>query len=393
MFEYQFNMSETLAIGVVLLFIGQFIKSKISLLEKYFIPAPVIGGFLFSLVTLFGYTSESFVFSFDSTLKDLLMTAFFTSVGFMASFRILLNGGISVIIFLAIAGTLAIIQNIIGISLAQVFNINPLLGIAAGSVPLTGGHGTAGAFGPVLEAAGAVGASSVAIASATYGLVAGCVIGGPIGKKLMVHYRLVGHSKEEFLRVGDGDIEAPMTEASITRSVFIIVLAMGGGIIIGKFINTFITLPIYIGPMLAAALIRNITDIQNKNLPMAEITITGNVALSIFLSIALMTMRLWDLASLAIPLIVILLTQTIFMAFFAYFITFQIMGRDYDAAVISTGHCGFGLGATPNAMANMETFTAANGLSPKAFFVIPLVGALFIDFVNALIITFFINLF
>ena len=231
MFEYQFNMSETLAIGVVLLFIGQFIKSKISLLEKYFIPAPVIGGFLFSLVTLFGYTSGSFVFSFDSTLKDLLMTAFFTSVGFMASFRILLNGGISVIIFLAIAGTLAIIQNIIGISLAQVFNINPLLGIAAGSVPLTGGHGTAGAFGPVLEAAGAVGASSVAIASATYGLVAGCVIGGPIGKKLMVHYRLVGHSKEEFLSVGDGDIEAPMTEASITRSVFIIVLAMGGGII------------------------------------------------------------------------------------------------------------------------------------------------------------------
>ncbi|MGL4425664.1 MAG: sodium/glutamate symporter, partial [Cetobacterium sp.] len=195
MFEYQFNMAETLAIAVILLIIGRFIKKKVLFFEKFFIPAPVIGGVIFSLVTLIGRNTNSFIFSFNGALKDLLMIAFFTTIGFLASLKLLKKGGIQVFVFLCVASSLVVIQNLVGVTLAKFFGLNPLLGIAAGSVPLTGGHGTSGAFGPVLEAAGATGAMSVAIASATFGLVAGCMIGGPVAKRLMSRYKLVGHKE------------------------------------------------------------------------------------------------------------------------------------------------------------------------------------------------------
>ena len=397
MFEYTFNMAETLSIAVVLLLLGRYIKSKVSFFTKYFIPAPVIGGLLFSIFTLTGHINGWFSFKFDSGLSSLLMIMFFTSVGFMASFRLLATGGYQVFIFLIIASILAVFQNGIGVGLAQLFGINPLIGVAAGSVPLTGGHGTSSAFGPVLEAHGATGASTIAIAAATYGLVAGCMIGGPIAKRLMTRFGLQAPSKEEVLLqnspVSDHLNPFPITEKTLFNGVFTIIIAMAIGTLIGKGLGKFIVLPAYIGPMIAAAIIRNISDARKTSLPMNEISIVGNISLTIFLSIAMMSMRLWELAALAVPLIVILLVQTLFMGLYAYFITFNIMGRDYDAAVMSSGHCGFGLGATPNAMANMESFTSANGPSPKSFMVIPLVGALFIDFVNALIITFFVNIF
>ncbi|MGL6168139.1 MAG: sodium/glutamate symporter, partial [Fusobacteriaceae bacterium] len=190
MIEYQFNMAETLATAVVLLLVGNWIKKKVSFFEKFFIPAPVIGGVIFSIITLIARNAGIFEFSFNGALKDLLMIAFFTTIGFLASLKLLKKGGIQVFIFLCTASLLVVIQNLVGISLAKLFGLNPLLGIAAGSVPLTGGHGTSGAFGPVLGAAGATGAMSVAIASATFGLVAGCMIGGPVAKKLMTKYNL-----------------------------------------------------------------------------------------------------------------------------------------------------------------------------------------------------------
>lgn len=397
MFEYQFNMAETLAAAVILLLVGRWIKKKVYFFEKFFIPAPVIGGVIFSIFTLIGRNAKIFSFSFDGSLKDLLMIAFFTTIGFLASLKLLKKGGVQVFIFLCVASVLVIIQNLVGVSLAKFFGLNPLLGIAAGSVPLTGGHGTSGAFGPVLEAAGATGAMSVAIASATFGLVAGCMIGGPVAKRLMQRYGLVGHKEEEFLISEENSKEAlkeEVTEDKLFHAIVYIVLSMGiGGLLIPVAKKAGIVLPAYIGPMLVAAIIRNVVDTKDTELPLHTISIVGNISLQLFLAMALMSMKLWELAALAVPLIVILLVQTVIMALFAYFITFRVMGKDYDAAVMASGHCGFGMGATPNAMANMESFTAANGPSPTAFFVLPLVGALFIDFTNASLITIFINIF
>lgn len=395
MFEYKFNMAETLAIAVILLLIGKEIKRRVPFLEKFFIPAPVIGGTIFSILMLVGHSLGTFSFSFDGTLKDFLMIIFFTTIGFSASLELLKKGGIGVVLFLLAATVLVVIQDLVGVSLAKFFGLHPFIGLAAGSVPLTGGHGTSGAFGPVLEEAGAQGALSVAIASATFGLVAGCLIGGPIAKRLMQKHSL---KPKEFIKTENHSTHHSennhISERTLFDSVVVIALSMGIGACIPVFAKKYgIVLPAYIGPMLIAAVIRNIADLQKKALPMKEISIVGNISLSLFLAMALMSMKLWELAALALPLIVILLVQTIIMAIYAYFITFKVMGSDYDAAVIATGHCGFGLGATPNAMANMETFTTANGFSPKAFFVLPLVGALFIDFTNATIITFFINIF
>ncbi|MGL4653923.1 sodium/glutamate symporter [Cetobacterium sp.] len=397
MFEYQFNMAETLAAAVILLLVGRWIKKKVYFFEKFFIPAPVIGGVIFSIFTLIGRNAKIFSFSFDGSLKDLLMIAFFTTIGFLASLKLLKKGGVQVFIFLCVASVLVIIQNLVGVSLAKFFGLNPLLGIAAGSVPLTGGHGTSGAFGPVLEAAGATGAMSVAIASATFGLVAGCMIGGPVAKRLMQRYSLVGHKEEEFL-ISEEDskevLKEEVTEDKLFHAIVYIVISMGiGGLLIPVAKKAGIVLPAYIGPMLVAAIIRNVVDTKDTELPLHTINIVGNISLQLFLAMALMSMKLWELAALAVPLIVILLVQTVIMALFAYFVTFRVMGKDYDAAVMASGHCGFGMGATPNAMANMESFTAVNGPSPTAFFVLPLVGALFIDFTNASLITIFINIF
>ena len=397
MFTHTFNMAETLAIAVCLLLIGRWIKGKVYFFEKFFIPAPVIGGVIFSIISLIGYNMQLFVFDFDGSLKNLLMVAFFTTIGFLASLKMLKKGGLQVFTFLLVAVILVVIQNVVGVSLAKVFNLNPLIGIAAGSVPLTGGHGTSGAFGPVLEAAGATGAMSVAIASATFGLVAGCLIGGPVGKRLMAKHNLDSPREIEMFLDGNenpSDTKILLNEDLLFRAIVYIVLAMGiGGFITPLAKNLGIVLPIYIGPMVVAAIIRNIADETKIEIPLNAINVVGNIALQLFLAMALMSMRLWELAALAVPLVAILLVQKVVMALYAYFITFRVMGKDYDAAVMAVGHCGFGMGATPNAMANMESFTAANGPSPTAFFALPLVGSLFIDFVNASIITVFINMF
>ena len=384
MFEYQLNMAETVGFAIILLLLGRWIKRRVNFFEKFFIPAPVIGGTLFSIILLIGHQTETFTFTFNDDIKNLLMIAFFTTVGFSASLKILKKGGVGVALFLLAAVILVIIQDIVGPVLAKALGINPLLGLAAGSIPLTGGHGTSGAFGPYLEDLGATGATVVAVASATYGLIAGCLIGGPIGRRLMIKNNL--KPTENKAGVDDSILGSTteVTEERLFSAVVYIGIAMGIGATITLILgNHGIKFPAYLMGMVVAAIIRNILDFNQKQLPFTEIGIVGNISLSLFLSMALMSMKLWQLIDLAVPLIVILLVQTVVMGLFAYFVTFNIMGRDYDAAVMSTGHCGFGLGATPNAMANMETFTTANGPSVKAFFIIPIVGSLFIDFINA----------
>ena len=384
MFEYQLNMAETVGFAIILLLLGRWIKRRVNFFEKFFIPAPVIGGTLFSIILLIGHQTETFTFSFNDDIKNLLMIAFFTTVGFSASLKILKKGGVGVALFLLAAVILVVMQDIVGPVLAKALGINPLLGLAAGSIPLTGGDGTSGAFGPELEKLGATGATVVAVASATYGLIAGCLIGGPIARRLMIKNNLKPTESKEGVDNSLLGSTTEVTEESLFSAVVYVGIAMGIGALINNMLaKAGIKFPVYLMGMVVAAIIRNILDFNQKQLPFSEIGIVGNISLSLFLSMALMSMKLWQLIDLAVPLIIILLVQTVLMAFFAYFITFNIMGRDYDAAVMSTGHCGFGLGATPNAMANMETFTKANGQSVKAFFIIPIVGSLFIDFINA----------
>jgi ESS family glutamate:Na+ symporter len=392
------DIAQTLAIAAVLLLLGDFVKKRISILERFFIPGPVIGGLIFSIIALVGHQTGSFEFSFYADIRSLLMMVFFTTIGFSASLELLKKGGVGVAMFLLAAALLVAIQNGVGVTLAEALGLHPLIGLAAGSVSLTGGHGTSAAFGPILEKAGANAALPAAIAASTWGLVTGCLIGGPVGTLLMKRHKLRYVASADQVAY-DKDLstarETKVTnEKTVMFAVMLIVLSMGLGSFFGPFMSRFgITLPSYIGPMLVAAVIRNVIDYRNMVLPIKQIEVAGNISLSFFLCMALMSMKLWELAPIAGPLLVILLVQTVIMGFYAYFVTFNMMGRDYDAAVLAAGHCGFGLGATPNAMANMESFTAANGPSMKAFFVLPLVGALFIDFVNATIITTFISFF
>ena len=401
MATFTFDMYLTLGLAIVLYLLGSGIKAKVGILQKYYIPAPVIGGTLFSIVMLIGHNMGLFSFTFDGNLKNFFMVVFFTTIGFLASVSALKKGGIGVILFLIAAVILVIIQDGVGVALAKVFGLNPGIGLAAGSIPLTGGHGTSGAFGPYLEERGVSGATVVAIASATYGLVAGCVIGGPIAKRLKDKHNLV--CKEgDAQKAGQEQAEkeetlaqkGSMSEKSFFKAAAMIGIAMGvGGLITPLIKKAGLSLPAYLIPMLIAAIMRNVVDKTESKTPIDEIGIIGSVCLSFFLAIALMSMKLWELADLAIPLVVILLVQTVVMGLFAYFVTFNIMGRDYDAAVIATGHCGFGMGATPNAIANMEAFTSVNGFSTKAFLAVPLVGSLFIDFINAIVIQTFTSIF
>lgn len=391
------DIIQTIALAAVVLFLGQTLRKKIGFLEKYCIPAPVVGGLIFAILALVLRQKGLMTFEMDTTLQKVLMTAFFTTIGFTASFKLLKKGGTKVIIFLCAASVLVVLQDIVGVSLAKVFDLNPLIGLATGSVPMTGGHGTAGAFAPLFEKAGAAGATTVAMAAATFGLVMGSMIGGPIGRRLIERHKLAKNNPHVSTTGQSAALETEKKElvpTNFASAASQIILAMGLGTIISLLFQKLgMTFPSYIGAMFAAAIMRNISDSAKVfDIPMDEIDILGNISLSLFLSMALMTLKLWELAELAVPLVVMLLAQTVLMGLFAYFITFNLMGRDYEAAVITSGHCGFGMGATPNAIANMEAIAGKFGAAPAAFFILPLVGSLFIDFCNAGIITTFMNI-
>ena len=392
--EIQLDMYQTLAVAVVVLILGNILKHKISFLEKFCIPAPVVGGLLFAIFTCICYSTGIAEFSFDDTLREVCMVFFFTSVGFQANLKVLKSGGKSLAIFLALVITLIVSQNFLAVGMSKLLGLSPLIGLCTGSIPMVGGHGTAGAFGPVLEDLSVQGATTICTAAATFGLIAGSLIGGPIGRRLIEKKNLLDTvvPEDDSLLVEDEEKHVRHTNM-YASAVFQLILAVGLGTIISNLLTkTGLTFPIYIGAMISAALFRNIGEYSGKfHIYMGEINDLGGICLSLFLGIAMITLKLWQLASLALPLFVLLSAQVLLMFLFAYFVIFNVMGRDYDAAVLSAGTCGFGMGATPNAMANMQAICDRYAPSVKAYLLIPLIGSLFADFINSLVITFFIN--
>jgi glutamate:Na+ symporter, ESS family len=418
------DMIQTLALAAVVLFAGYGIRRQVGVLDRYNIPAPVVGGFLFASVA-FGLRMAGLVgFEFDTTLQTPLMIAFFTTIGLGASLALLRVGGPQVLLFFLLATTLVILQNVVGVTLALSMGVEPLLGLIAGSITMTGGHGTGGAFGQLIQEQYAFpGALTLAMAAATFGLVSGGLIGGPIATKLIRSRKLSpanargGSAPPPALAHAalDEEIDTepagpPATAYTLLKIITVVLVAMWAGGLLGGWVQANVrlpeatlfgytlgggplTLPAYIGAMIVAAVIRNMADLtRGVRIEQRTVDDIGTVALSLFLAMALMSLRLWELLDLAIPMFVVLLAQVTMMAAFAYFVTYRVMGRDYDAAVMAGGHCGFGLGATPNAVANMEAIVERFGAAPRAFLVLPMVGAFFIDFTNALIITVFINL-
>ena len=393
--EIQIDMYQTLAVSVLVLILGQFLKKRINFLEKFCIPAPVIGGLLFAVLTCVCYSLGIAEFTFDDTLREVCMVFFFTSVGFQANLKVLKSGGKSLFIFLGLVVVLIVSQNFLALGVSKLLHLDPLVGLCTGSIPMVGGHGTAGAFGPVLEDFDVKGATTICTAAATFGLIAGSLIGGPIGKRLIDRKKLLDTAvaEDDSILVEDEKKHERHTNM-YAAAVFQLIIAVGIGTIISELLTkTGLTFPIYIGAMIAAAVIRNIGEYSGKfDIYMGEINNLGGICLSLFLGMAMITLKLWQLAELALPLIILLSGQLILMMLFTYFVVFNVMGRDYDAAVLSAGTCGFGMGATPNAMANMQAICNRYVPSVKAYLIIPLIGSLFADFLNSLVITFFINI-
>lgn len=395
MYQVSLDMYQTLAVAVGVLFLGGFLKQKIKLLEQFCIPSPVIGGMVFALFSLIMYMTGVIEFSFDETLKTVCMVIFFTSVGFQANLRILKSGGLSLVIFLVCVITLILGQNFIAVGIAKLLGQDALVGLCTGSIPMVGGHGTSGAFGPVLEDLGVNGANTLCTAAATFGLIAGSLIGGPLGRRLIVKHNLLSTvvSEDETPLVEEEE-KKHRSVSMYAPAAYQIAIAMGLGTVVSWLLSkTGMTFPVYIGAMIVAAVMRNMGEFSGKfKIHIGEINDIGGICLSMFLGIAMITLKLWQLAELALPLFVLLLGQLIFMMLFAYFVVYNVMGRNYDAAILASGTCGFGMGATPNAMANMQVLTEKYAPSVKAYILVPIIGSMFADFINSLCITFFINL-
>ena len=409
MLEITLNMYQTAAIAMLLYVVGRFLTNRVEFLRTCCIPAPVVGGLIFAIAHLGLRMAGVVQFTFDSNVKDFFMTLFFTSVGYTACFRLLKKGGKKVVTFLLVAIVMVFLQNIVSSVLAGAFHWDLRLGLCTGSIPMVGGHGTAGSYGPTMEKdLHIASANAIAVAAATYGLVSGSLMGGPTARSIINRFGLKSNeSTEELMEMADESAaekeKAERVDAeAFTNAAILLIVASGLGTLLTTALNNIhiqignfefnFTFPTYIGAMLIATVIRNFCDMRHIVLPAKALDLWGNVSLSIFLAIALMSVALWDLAEVAGPMIAMLLAQTVLMFFFARFVVFTIMGRDYEAAVMTAAFCGFGMGATPNAMANMQAVTKQYGPAPQAYFIVPLVGSLFIDFFNGLIITGFLNI-
>ena len=398
MFNIKMDMIQTVGLAVIILILGRLLRKKIKFFETYCIPSPVVGGFLFAIINLILRETNLVIFEFDNTLQSFFMTLFFTSIGFNASWRLLKVGGRKVVIFLIMAVTLVVLQNVVAVGVGYLTGVDPLIALLTGSTAMTGGHGTAAAMAPIVEELGHTGAKSVAIAAATFGLIAGSSLGGPLanrlikGKKLEVVAEKVDNEKvrnDEFLF--NNDVKK-LDGENFAKAFFLILLSMFIGSYVSTFLNQFLNFPNYIGPMIVAAVLRNISDNTTKfDLHYEEVHILEDVSLNLFLGMAMISLKLWELGNVAGQWAVLLLAQARWAWVFIYFVTFRFMGGNYDAAVLSAGHVGFGLGATPNGIANMQSVCDKYKHSHIAFFVMPIVGALFIDFFNVAIISGFFS--
>ena len=417
----ELDMLQTAGIGALALIVGMILTRKVGLLQKYCVPSPVSGGIIFSLITLALYGWFDVEISFDAMLKDVFMLAFFTSVGFQSDLKVIKKGGKPLMIMLALLVVIIAMQNLMPMGITRLMGVDPLIGMAAGSISMTGGHGTAGGFASVLEGMGLQGAGTIGMAAATFGLIAGSMLGGPLAERI-IRTKLT----HEQMQPQDEEIDPAMAgiesdEASPTgrakristneqefqqyaKASYCILLVMGGGTIMSWLLaKTGITFPTYFGALILAAIARNTLGFisykedgkwekAEKLLDMERIISVGNICLSMFLGMSMISLKLWELQSLALPLVVILFSQVVLMALFAYAVAFPLLGRDYDAAVLCAGMCGFGLGATPNAMANMSAVCYKYRYTIKPFLIVPIIGAMFADLINTGIITFFLNI-
>ena len=417
----EIDMIQTAGIGALALIVGMVLTRKVGFLQRFCVPSPVSGGIIFSLLTLALYGWGHIEVSFDGTLKDVFMLAFFTCVGFQSDLKVIKQGGKLLVIMLALLIVIIAMQNLIPMGIVKVMDVNPLIGMAAGSISMTGGHGTAGGFANVLESMGLHGAGTIGMAAATFGLIAGSMIGGPLAERII--RRKLSH---EQVQPQDEEIDPAMAgiesdEASpagrekrvstneqefqqYAKATYCILLVMGAGTIMSWLLKkTGVTFPTYFGALILAAIVRNTIGFvsykdngkrvkADKLLDMERIVSVGNICLSLFLGMAMISLKLWELQSLALPLILILVSQVAMVDFFAYFIAFPLLGRNYDAAVLCAGICGFGLGATPNAMANMSAVCYKYRYTVKPFLIVPIIGAMFADLINTGMITLFLNL-
>ena len=405
------DMLQSAGIGAIALIVGMLMTHKIKWLQKFCIPSPVSGGILFSLITLVIYLTCNIEITFDGTLKDVFMLAFFTSVGFQSNLKVLHQGGKTLVMMLVLLVIIIVAQDLMPLIITKLMGVNPLIGMAAGSISMAGGHGTAGGFSAVLESLGLEGAGTIALAAATFGLISGSVIGGPIAERLIhkhltseqmepkdyeIDPALVGIESDESTPHGhEKHVSTHEQEFQQYASAsYAILIVMAIGTVASKLLShTGITFPTYFGALVTAAIVRNVmeqTPYAHK-LEIDKIVSVGNISLSIFLGMAMISLKLWELQSLALPLLTILVAQVIMMVLLTYFIAFRILGKDYDAAVLVAGICGFGLGATPNAMANMSAVCYKYHYTVKPFLIVPIIGAMFVDLINTGIITLFLN--
>ena len=414
------DMIQTAGIGALALIVGMVLTRKVDFLQKFCVPSPVSGGIIFSLITLALYSWFHVEVVFDGTLKDVFMLAFFTSVGFQSDLKVLKKGGKLLIVMLVLLLVIISLQNLMPMAITRLMGVDPLIGMAAGSMSMTGGHGTAAGFAGILESMGMRGAGTVGMAAATFGLIAGSMIGGPLAERL-VRKKLT----HEQVQPPHEDIDPAMAgiesdEASPTgrakrvssneqefqqyaKATYCILLVMGAGTLLSWLLaKTGVTFPTYFGALILAAVVRNTAGFikykedgqwvrADRLLDMDRIISVGNICLSMFLGMAMISLKLWELQNLALPLVTILFSQVLMMAVLAYMVAFPLLGRDYDAAVLCAGLCGFSLGATPNAMANMSAVCYKYRYTVKPFLIVPIIGAMFADLINTGMITLFLN--
>lgn len=407
----ELDMLQTAGLGALALVLGMCLTRRVKWLQRFCIPSPVSGGIVFSVVSLMLYKLWNVELVFDGTLKDVFMLVFFTSVGFQSNLKVLRRGGSTLLLMLGVLAFIIVVQNVLPLGIAWIMGVNPLVGMAAGSISMAGGHGTAGGFSAVLEGMGLSGAGTIAMAAATFGLIMGSVTGGPLAERLIRTKLTAEHLEPKDYEVDpamaglESDEASPAGRAKhissneqefqqYAKATYALLIVVAAGSLMSWLLQqTGGTFPTYFGALIVAAIVRNVAEAckLTPKMELDKIVSVGNICLSVFLGMAMVSLKLWELESLALPLVVMLVAQVVAMVLIAYFVAFNMLGRDYDAAVLVAGICGFGLGATPNAMANMSAVCYKYHYSVKPFLIVPIIGAMFVDLINTGFITMFLN--
>lgn len=395
----QLGMFETLALAVMGIFLGDFLRKIFPILKKYCLPASVVGGTVFAVISMGLYYGNIVELSFDfKAVNSLFYCIFFAASGAAASLALLKKGGKLVAIFAVLAAVLAACQNALALFVGNLMNVNPLISMMTGSIPMTGGHGNAAAFAPIAVEAGASAAMEVAIASATFGLISGCILGGPLGNFIIKRHKLEDPAldgKDDVSEMGEASSSLALNKENVVHAVFLMCIALGIGQVVTTLLKKYgISFPIHVSCMFGGILVRLFYDKKkgNHEVLYEAIDTVGEFSLGLFVSMSIITMKLWQLSDLGGPLFVLLISQVIFITLFCYLITFNLLGRNYDAAIMAVGHTGFGLGAVPVSMTTMQTVCKKYRYSKLAFFVVPVIGGFISNISNAIIITKFLNI-